>query len=683
MKKTTNFKFGAIAFAFLSLTAFTNTVKADEKGATTVGDDFIAFEAESTTSELGTNWVITYEGGTGDDDVAGDLPASGGAYIETTTGNVGGTGASGGVDMLQYKFTPKTSGTYTLTGRMAQNLSLVTDTKKWDKCNDILLKMEGDYTATATPLAYLQAWNKYYGRGYENNLPKWGAFVKLDVVVNGTDTKYNAVYTLKAGEEYTLSISARSKGLIIDYFLLKKTVTGLGENVDIATLFSDTYRPEGGFTTVNETYKGTDFTPITSASQTTIAASDFVTAKADYLKDADGNQTYMSIVDWCKWGAAEVEYKGEDADVNVFINTILEEDGESTYKVFVDDTLIGEVTNDYIYGTTTPNYTIKESKLTAAKIAITNGAKIRVEFCSATNGKVPEGTTTATSRGRWASVVITTSESISSDSGSVTAPSTGNILAADVFNFEASSVWNLWNNEGPFWIVDNTEYDEATYGSKIFSYVGGGSESTYTGGSYMNANVKDEGAINGFKFQNDDEYTLYFDAKIIESGASVNFLVKNITDAATMDVAAAYSIITPTMEAGEWSTYSYPLVNAKGTDGTLYDVHQILLTHYMGTTDDPTSYRLGEYLLDNIKVVPDEGFTPASIEDATIVTSLGVMASGDAIVVKSVDSQVVNVYTISGQLIQSTVVKAGTSTTVASGLAKGIYVVNNQKVVVK
>ncbi|MFI3288580.1 MAG: fimbrillin family protein [Rikenellaceae bacterium] len=396
------------------LATCTFTVGEAEAGDVVVGEDFIVFEAESTKSALGSNWVIVKEGDANYDGIKGDLPAFGGAYIETTTGDVAGLQATAGEDMLQYVFTPATSGTYRLTGRMAQRLDAYSGTA-WDKCNDIYIKMEGNFTATGNSsdatLAQLTSWHKYYGRGHvDASYGSWGAFTKLNI----GESSYNANYVLVAGEEYTLSISARSMGCCIDYFLLYKTSLGLtvSEKVDIATANDERYWPTSNevATYIYESYTASSFDILTSSTGTSIASSDFATAVVDW-KD----NSWLGIATALKWGAAETTYEGVDGDVNIFINTVLETDGESSYKVYVDNVMVGEVTNPRIYDTDTEEYTIQVNKLTDDKITIANGATIRVEFNSATNGFVPEDDSTATSRGRWASVVVTTADSISTD----------------------------------------------------------------------------------------------------------------------------------------------------------------------------------------------------------------------------------------------------------------------------
>ncbi|GEM_PF-507495 len=365
-----------------------------EAGDTTVCGDFIAIEADATNSSLGA-WVVRKPGDEGYDAISGSLDPINNTYLEYTGGEVSGLGVSPGTDVLVYKFTPQTSGNYRLTGRMAQRLTFNGSKAKWDQCNDIYVKMEGDFTSgNNTPMNILTNWGKFYGRGKDI----WGAFIQGDV----NHTKYQFIYNLKAGVEYTLSISGRSQRICIDYFLLSKTSLTIAEDKDLATFNDARFRPGttdcGATSSVCETFNSVDF--------------DKYTDMGDGFSDAtvDSNRNVLQMPVRLAWGAAEETYNGPDADVYVTLNTMQETDGESTYKVYINGALIKEVTNDRIFGTGIEDYTIQVHKLTEDKISIKTGDIIRVEFNSTTNGEVPEGSTTATSRGRWQSLQICTEE---------------------------------------------------------------------------------------------------------------------------------------------------------------------------------------------------------------------------------------------------------------------------------
>ncbi|GAB1856093.1 hypothetical protein MHTCC0001_09280 [Flavobacteriaceae bacterium MHTCC 0001] len=401
------------------------TVGFVEAGETTVCGDFIAIEADATNSPLGA-WVVRKPGDEGYDAIAGSIDPINNTYLEYTGGNVTGLQVAPGTDALVYKFTPQTSGNYRLTGRMAQRLTFNGSVAKWDQCNDIYVKMEGDFTSgNNTPMDILTNWGKFYGRGKD----KWGAFIQGDV----NHTKYKFVYNLKAGIEYTLSVSGRSQRACIDYFLLSKSNLSIAEDKDLAEYNDEKYRPGttncGTTSSLCETFNSVDF--------------DKYTNMGNGFADAtiDNNRGVLQMPTRLAWGAAEKTYNGPDAEVYFTLNTMQETDGESTYKVYLNGSLIKEVTNDRIFGTGTEDYTIQVHKLTETKISITAGDVIRVEFNSTTNGEVPEGDTTATSRGRWKSLQVCTEENPDNGEGgsdsapvivSHTAPSTVISSAAEV-----------------------------------------------------------------------------------------------------------------------------------------------------------------------------------------------------------------------------------------------------------
>ncbi len=205
-------------------------------GTTTTEEDFIAIEANASLTPLGENWVLRKVGDEKYNQIDGSLPPINGTYIEYTAGVCDGLHVKGGVDVLTYKFTPKSSGEYRLSGRMAQQLNQPEGIEKWDRCNDIFIKLEGDFTSeTGTPQKVLEEWNKFYGRG----LSSWGSFINIDV----NHAKYKPIYNLKAGVEYTFSVSSRSKGICIDYFLFSKEPIFTSEKSDFATHNDERLRP--------------------------------------------------------------------------------------------------------------------------------------------------------------------------------------------------------------------------------------------------------------------------------------------------------------------------------------------------------------------------------------------------------------------------------------------------------
>ena len=101
-----------------------------------------------------------------------------------------------------------------------------------------------------------------------------------------------------------------------------------------------------------------------------------------------------------RFAAAEAKFTGEAGVYDVTLATIMETDGESTYRVFVDGKKVGEFTNPR----TSQDY--KPSQKTWQGVGVPANAKVRVEFNTATNGRSQQGNRKGYSRGRWTAVTF-------------------------------------------------------------------------------------------------------------------------------------------------------------------------------------------------------------------------------------------------------------------------------------
>lgn len=370
--------------AALSL-LLTGCISESDSSGIKYGEDFIVFEAEASIDAIPENWVIRREGNVGYEAIKSPIPSVAGTYIEYVGGTSSGLGVDAGIDVLRYKFTPKVSGIYSLSGRMGQQLNQPEGEARKDWCNDIYVKMEGNFTSgnDETPLEVLQEWNKFYGRGYN----AWGSFAQGDV----GHTKYSMDYNLTAGEEYIFSMSGRSTGVTIDYMIFSIAPIKAVTAEDFAANNSETMRPDG----------------VESGKYSSISFDQFTGWGGDFADATiDKRRRVLQMPSRLKWGAAETTFKGKSGRYDVTLNTMLESDGESEFKVYVDGNLIGEVVNTRSYGTDIEDYTPAAHKIGDGKVSVKSGSIIRVEFSSATNGMVPEGELTATSRGRWQSIVF-------------------------------------------------------------------------------------------------------------------------------------------------------------------------------------------------------------------------------------------------------------------------------------
>ncbi|KXX69287.1 Ig-like domain-containing protein [Flammeovirga sp. SJP92] len=223
-----NAKFSLLTVLFLCIATFGFSQKNIH-----YGEDFIAFEAEDTSSPLGT-WKLR----TPEDPLyyKGDgIEALNQTYIEFR-----GAWASK-ESPLTYKFKCPKTGDYRMLMRLYQPLE---EGEKGDKKNDMFVRLEGNYTsATTKPKSELEKDHKFWGRGVR----VWGTCHSLEI-----GSHAHATYGLIEGEEYTLVMSGRSAGASIDYILFyldnpPKSIS----NQDLAVQFPEEYRPFVAPTAIN------------------------------------------------------------------------------------------------------------------------------------------------------------------------------------------------------------------------------------------------------------------------------------------------------------------------------------------------------------------------------------------------------------------------------------------------
>lgn len=101
-----------------------------------------------------------------------------------------------------------------------------------------------------------------------------------------------------------------------------------------------------------------------------------------------------------KFAAAESKFKRKAGTYDLILTTLTETDGESSYHVLVAGKSVGEVQNP------ASGQDYKPVRHRFKGVQLNPGDTIRVEFNSASNGKIPEGDAFAFSRGRWQSIAI-------------------------------------------------------------------------------------------------------------------------------------------------------------------------------------------------------------------------------------------------------------------------------------
>ena len=93
--------------------------------------------------------------------------------------------------------------------------------------------------------------------------------------------------------------------------------------------------------------------------------------------------------------AAYYIYDGENQEVELRLHTLTETDGECTYAIYQNNSLLGEFTNP----ATITDYLPQNFKINSVKLA--KGDSITVAFKNHSNGKIPEGNGFAYARARW------------------------------------------------------------------------------------------------------------------------------------------------------------------------------------------------------------------------------------------------------------------------------------------
>lgn len=198
----------------------------------TIGDDYIAFEAEATTSPLG-EWEVVRPSDSRYRSEDAVLPING-THLEYSGENSYNEPTS----PLAYTFIAPKTATYRLAMRLYQRL----EGEESDKCNDVFIRMEGDFTSgnDSYTTEDLKSELKFFGRGID----QWGCSYNGDGGSN--EAKAPVLYQLKEGEQYTFTMSARSERANIDYILLFDNTLEMKiqSNKDLAELNDEKYRPD-------------------------------------------------------------------------------------------------------------------------------------------------------------------------------------------------------------------------------------------------------------------------------------------------------------------------------------------------------------------------------------------------------------------------------------------------------
>lgn len=101
------------------------------------------------------------------------------------------------------------------------------------------------------------------------------------------------------------------------------------------------------------------------------------------------------------FSSAVVNFTGESGTYNLKLTSMTETDGESTYKILVNEREVGMFQNPE----SQVDYDLNVN--TIENVEIEKGQEIEVQFNSHSNGKIPEDDGHAFSRGRWTELELT------------------------------------------------------------------------------------------------------------------------------------------------------------------------------------------------------------------------------------------------------------------------------------
>lgn len=299
---------------------------------------------------------------------------SGSGYLEWWGGDKFGS-PTDAKNILTYTFTVPEAGTYQVyvRGRRGKGQCGCSVTALDDACNDIHGKMDnGSYIKTMVK----GTWEQWiWGNNYEY---AHGLFASTFELVAGT---------------HTYKISGRSSGVQLDGFAVVKSNAAV--------------KPSGMLNCTQiycETKLYTDWDLTKSESYEAVGVQE---------PTRNGIQINTTQQPKEKWAAARSTFKGETGKYDIVLTSLLETDGECSYKVLINGNEVLQFKNKRILNTNTPDYT--PYSVGVRGINIPKDAAIQVDFISNSNKLVPENGDFAWARGRWKTLSIGNCSSVPVD----------------------------------------------------------------------------------------------------------------------------------------------------------------------------------------------------------------------------------------------------------------------------
>lgn len=293
---------------------------------------------------------------------------------------------------LSYTFKITKPGKYHLSMRGRKRL----DGAEWDKCNDAYVRLEGDFQSgnDAYDLKPLTNDTKVYlpSPQHSHGAESWEWATQLD----GNDVHKKAViYELKKDETYTLVVSGRSIRYNLDRLVLRHEFVpqDLARNPELPESPTTDDQPKTVYLDASE-----DFSK---------ANPNRVPYYLDKREDALAiDATKLEFRD--RYARATTTFKGKAGTYDLFIHALKELDGESSYRLLINNEVIATAQNS----TTKVDYEPQFHQFPNVKIP--TEATISIESNAVSNDQIPEGDGFAFARGRWAGLFISPSLAIPS-----------------------------------------------------------------------------------------------------------------------------------------------------------------------------------------------------------------------------------------------------------------------------
>jgi hypothetical protein len=291
---------------------------------------------------------------------------------------------------------------------------------RWDCSNDAYVRLEGDFGAgpeagdqhhDQARLALLQRNTKLFGGAGDQDFV-WTFESSMDP--GGHNNKRQPVYALKAGETYCLTVSGRSQYFRINRIAFRRLSYNL-DKLESRRHRESKHVPAGSLKPVGKNRPLVDTTTMKHAHaldeqpnsfETTFLAVEcekrevgeipfYVDEYRNALGINAGNPAYRDA-----YAQAAFLWTRATGLYDLRLETLGEVDGNSDYRVWVDNQLVGVALNVPTEVDYAPQYFWFRS------IELSSGCSIVVEAAARSNDKIPEGDGFAYARGRWKSLTV-------------------------------------------------------------------------------------------------------------------------------------------------------------------------------------------------------------------------------------------------------------------------------------